>query len=108
MSAEKLPSLPDGLKALVDRFEQFNGIADTEVLPMTGENGRTCLALVRMLYHLALIQERELGALRMLAGDSSGQPKPGRQPTSDGNVVHFPRNARSKPKLVKSPDTDPA
>lgn len=108
MSSEKLPSLPDGLKALVDRFEQFNGIADTEVLPMTGENGRTCLALVRMLYHLALIQERELGALRMAVGDVSGTPKPGQQITPEGNVVHFPRNARPKPKLVKSSDTDPA
>ncbi len=108
MSSEKLPSLPSGLKALVDRFEQFNGIADTEVLPMTGENGRTCLALVRMLYHLALIQERELGALRILVGDASGQQPSGQQPTSDGNVVHFPRNTRLKPKLVKTPDSDPA
>lgn len=108
MSSQKLPSLPYGLKTLVDRFEQFNGIADTEALPMTGENGRTCLALARMLYHLALIQERELGALRMLVGDTSGQQTSGQQLTSDGNVVHFPRNARSKPKLVTSPDSDPA
>lgn len=108
MSSQKLPSLSYGLNTLVQHFEGFNGIADTEVLPMTGETGRTCLALARMLYHLALIQERELGALRMLVGDASGQQPSGQQPTSDGNVVHFPRNARLKPKLVKSPDSDPA
>jgi|GEM_PF-7028898 len=108
MSSDKLPSLSCGLKTFVDRFEQFNGIADTEVLPMTGENGRTCLAFARMLYHLALIQERELGALRMMVGDGAG-PQPSIQsPTHDGNVVHFRRNTRPKPKLVKTPDSDPA
>lgn len=108
MTSTKLPSLSTGLKTLIDQFEQFNGIADTEVLPVTGEHGRKYLSLARMLYHLALIQEREIGALRMLVGDVSEQPSSGQPLTHVGNVVHFPRNSRPQPKLVQTPDRDPA
>jgi len=111
MSSSNLPTLSDGLNNLVHRFDKFNGIADTETLPMSGETGRSCLALLRTLHHLALIQERELGALRLLAGDVKPQAEVGvseLSKSSDGKVVQFPRSSPTKPKLVKSPERDPA
>ncbi len=69
MAAAKHNALSEGLLELNRHFEKFNGIADTETVPVAGSAGRQCLHLVRMLHHLALIQEREIGALRLLVGD---------------------------------------
>ena len=107
MAASNLPTVSEGLQNLVQRFDKFNGIADAETLPMTGEDGRSCLTLLRMLYHLALIQERELGAMRLIVGDLKAKPEEPAVPR-DGKVVQFPRNSSSKPKLVKTTDNDPA
>lgn len=111
MSTAKLPSLADGLRSLAANFEKFNGIADEEALPMTGENGRACLTLLRTLYHLALVQERELGALRMLVGDlPSGGDSSNAAPASsvDGKIVQFPRTSKAKPHVISASDRDPA
>ncbi|PRA87945.1 hypothetical protein CQ054_05980 [Ochrobactrum sp. MYb29] len=111
MSSSNIPSLSEGLNNLVHRFDKFNGIADTETLSMSGETGRSCLALLRSLHHLALIQERELGAMRILVGDVKPQAEVGASKlskSSNGKVVQFPRSSSTKPKLVKSPDSDPA
>ncbi len=111
MAASNLPTVSDGLQNLVQRFDKFNGIADAETLPMTGEDGRYCLTLLRSLYHLALIQERELGAMRVIVGDAKANPeaRPKELTRSrDGKVVLFPRASSSKPKLVKTTDSDPA
>ncbi|MEN5297859.1 hypothetical protein ABE530_05830 [Brucella sp. TWI559] len=111
MATSNLPTVSDGLQTLVQRFDKFNGIADAETLPITGEDGRYCLTLLRSLYHLALIQERELGAMRVLVGDAKANPEtaPNKLTTSrDGKVVLFLRSSSSKPKLVKTTDTDPA
>ncbi|MBR7651429.1 hypothetical protein KCX83_03730 [Brucella oryzae] len=111
MSTAKLPSLSDGLRSLAVHFENFNGIADEEVLPMTGENGRACLTLLRTLHHLALIQERELGALRMLVGDlPNGGAGSNADPSSsvDGKIVQFPRKSKAKPHVINASDRDPA
>ncbi|WP_435656077.1 hypothetical protein [Brucella pituitosa] len=111
MAASNLPTVSDGLQTLVQRFEKFNGIANAETLPMTGEDGRYCLTLLRSLYHLALIQERELGAMRVVVGDAKAKPEHASHelPASrEGKVVQFPCGASSKPKLVKTTTNDPA
>ncbi len=111
MAASNLPTVSDGLQTLVQRFDKFNGIADAETLPMTGEEGRFCLTLLRSLYHLALIQERELGAMRVIVGDAKANPEAALKELTtprDGKVVQFRRRSSSKPKLVKAIDSDPA
>lgn len=84
MVAAKQNALSEGLVELSRHFEKFNGIADAETLPVSGSTGRHCLHLVRMLHHLALIQEREIGALRLLVGDVH-MPAP--KPQDDTNII---------------------
>lgn len=68
MSVAEHLTLTEGLVALGKPFEKFSGIADNECLPVSGRDGRWCLDLIRVLHHLALIEEGELRALRTLAG----------------------------------------
>lgn len=85
MAAAKQNALSEGLLELNRHFEKFNGITDTESVAVPGSTGRHCLHLVRMLQHLALIQEREIGALRLLVGDVR-MPTPAPDTQSD-NVI---------------------
>lgn len=92
MAAAPLPTLCDGLADLAASFERFahrSGaeflVQDNAALPITGEEGRRYLNLIKALQHLALLQERELGALRMLVGEIPGRVET--PAVTEGNII---------------------
>jgi len=72
MAAAPLPTLCDGLADLASSFERFTR-QDGQLQPLTSEEARRYLNLIKALQNLARLQERELGALRMLVGDIPGR-----------------------------------
>lgn len=66
MRAAQSFSLSGGLQMLSDTFAPHRDIADDETIILGGEEVRSLLKIIRTLRHLAILQERELGALRRL------------------------------------------
>ena len=58
--------LSESLQMLSDAFEPHRAIGDNETIVITGMGVRRILATLRTLRHLAILQEREVGALRQL------------------------------------------
>lgn len=72
MAAAPLPTLCDGLADLASSFERFTR-QDGQQHALTIDEARRYLNLIKALQNLAKLQERELGALRMLVGDIPGR-----------------------------------
>lgn len=106
MASEKQTTISDSLDRLIQALNLFDGVMDNETVNISGQSGRTILQTLRFARHMALLQERELGALRMAAGDVSLLPaSDNSNPSPEGKIVPFPRR---KPRPVQSPDRDPA
>lgn len=56
----------ESIQMLSDVFEPHRTISDNETIVITGMGVRRILSTLRTLRHLALLQEREIGALRQL------------------------------------------
>lgn len=59
-------NLSDGLQMLSDTFAPYRKIADDDTIVIGGADVRNLLKVIRTLRHLAILQEREIGALRHL------------------------------------------
>ncbi len=59
-------NLSDGLQMLSETFAPHRQIADDETIILGGADVRSLLKIIRTLRHLAILQEREIGALRRL------------------------------------------
>ncbi len=59
-------SVSDGLQMLADTFAPHRTIPDRAVIEIDGKAVRSLLRTIRTLRHLAILQEREIGALRDL------------------------------------------
>lgn len=55
-----------GLQMLSETFAPHCRIADAETIEIDGKGVRTLVNIIRTLRHLAILQEREIGALRQL------------------------------------------
>ena len=85
MAAAPLPSLCDGLADLASSFERFTR-QDVQQHALSTEEARRFLNLIKALQNLARLQERELGALRMLVGDIPGRVETV-SPVEGGNII---------------------
>ncbi|PZU18930.1 MAG: hypothetical protein DI589_22875 [Shinella sp.] len=66
MTGTPLSALTGGLNRLQEMFSPFANIADGEAIEITAADVRVLLQSIRTMRHLALLADRELGALRMI------------------------------------------
>ena len=66
MTSTPLAALTDGLNRLQATFSPFADIADGESIEISAVDVRVLLQSIRTMRHLALLADRELGALRMM------------------------------------------
>lgn len=85
MAAAPLPTLCDGLADLASSFERFSR-QDGQHEHLSTEEARRFLNLIKALQNLARLQERELGALRMLVGDIPGRVETA-SPVEGDNII---------------------
>lgn len=93
MQARAPLAVSEGLQMLSDTFAPHRAIPDQAVIEIDGKAVRSLLKTIRTLRHMAILQEREIGALRdlelarRLRKALSSEMDQAVEPSSDGNVI---------------------